>query len=84
MVQSRDNGGGDGDDEKISPQTQQDVTNSELRDTEKGTGSGNAKETGQYAQIDPAIASRIAASVDDFMVSLSPFYLDELLALLCP
>lgn len=51
-----------GEEEKIQPVTQQDVSN----DTERGQG----KENGQYTQIDPAIASRIAANVDDFMVSL--------------
>lgn len=55
-----------GEDDKIQPETRQNVSNGEERDSEKGMERGN----GQYTQIDPAIASRIAANVDDFMVSI--------------
>ncbi|XXG97251.1 hypothetical protein Hte_003547 [Hypoxylon texense] len=56
-------GRGGQEEEKIQPEIRQDAGNGEERDSEKGLGRGN----GQYAQIDPAIASRIAADVDDFM-----------------
>ncbi|KAI1388950.1 sugar transporter [Hypoxylon trugodes] len=54
-------------DEKVQPELRQDVTSGEERDSEKGLGNEHSRDDGQLTQIDPAIASRIAANVDDFM-----------------
>ncbi|KAI0013173.1 sugar transporter [Xylariaceae sp. FL0662B] len=43
------------------------VISDEKHDFEKGAESGHKHRGEQYTQIDPAIASRIAASVEDFM-----------------
>lgn len=56
----------EGGDEKVRTETPHGVISVE-HDSEKG-GSEGARE--QYTQIDPAIANRIAANVDDFMVRL--------------
>ncbi|KAI1644916.1 sugar transporter [Daldinia loculata] len=58
---------GEGDEEKIQPEIQQHISRSDKHDSEKGLGDGQGPGNGQYAQIDPAIASRIAENVDDFM-----------------
>ena len=63
---------GVGDEEKVQSETRQDVTGTHERDSEKGLGNTHLGD-GQHAQIDPAIASRIAANVDDFMVSHPPY-----------
>ncbi|KAI0385631.1 sugar transporter [Hypomontagnella monticulosa] len=57
---------GVGDEEKVQSETRQDVAGTQERDSEKGLGNTHLGD-GQHAQIDPAIASRIAANVDDFM-----------------
>ncbi|KAI5863532.1 sugar transporter [Durotheca rogersii] len=61
--------GGDDGREIIAPaQTQHENTReSEGHNAEKWPGGSDAEGGGQYAQVDPAIASRIAANVDDFM-----------------
>ncbi|KAI1376009.1 sugar transporter [Hypoxylon crocopeplum] len=62
MAQTWEHGGSGGrDEEKIESETRQNITTGEEHDSEKGG------RNGQYAQVDPAIASRIAANVDDFM-----------------
>ncbi|KAI0131030.1 sugar transporter [Daldinia grandis] len=58
---------GEGDEEKIQPEIQQHISGSGRHDSEKGLGNEHGPDNGQYAQIDPAIASRIAENVDDFM-----------------
>lgn len=57
-----------GDEEKVQSETRQDAISTQERDSEKGLGHTHSGD-GQHAHIDPAIASRIAANVDDFMVS---------------
>lgn len=57
-------GAGEGEEEKIQSETRQDASNNEEHNSEKDL----RRENG-YTQIDPALASRIAANVDDFMVS---------------
>ena len=59
------------DEEKIQPELQQHISRADGQDSEKGLGGGHGLGNGQYAQIDPAIASRIAENVDDFMVRLT-------------
>ncbi|KAK6955131.1 hypothetical protein Daesc_002762 [Daldinia eschscholtzii] len=58
---------GEKDEEKIQPELQQHISRADGQDSEKGLGGGHGLGNGQYAQIDPAIASRIAENVDDFM-----------------
>ncbi|KAI1398058.1 sugar transporter [Hypoxylon fuscum] len=55
-------GAGEGEEEKIQSETRQDASNNEEHNSEKDL----RRENG-YTQIDPALASRIAANVDDFM-----------------
>ncbi|KAL7624084.1 hypothetical protein AAE478_005641 [Parahypoxylon ruwenzoriense] len=55
------------DEEILRLETQQVATNSDEHDTEKWPGREHAPGDGQYTQIDPALASRIAENVDDFM-----------------
>ncbi|KAI1471309.1 sugar transporter [Daldinia caldariorum] len=52
--------------EKIQPELQH-IGRAGGHDSEKGLGPGHGLGNGQYAQIDPVIASRIAENVDDFM-----------------
>ncbi|KAI1656618.1 sugar transporter [Daldinia decipiens] len=58
---------GEGDEEKIQPEIQKHISRSDKHDSEKGLGDEQGPGNGQYAQIDPAVASRIAENVDDFM-----------------
>ncbi|KAI1804496.1 sugar transporter [Daldinia bambusicola] len=58
---------GERDEEKIQPELQQHISKADGHDSEKGLGPEHGLGNGQYAQIDPAIASRIAENVEDFM-----------------
>ncbi|KAI0853957.1 sugar transporter [Daldinia vernicosa] len=61
----------EGVEEKIQPEIQQHISGSDKHDSEKGLGDEHSPGNGQYAQIDPVVASRIAESVDDFMTLVS-------------